>query len=188
MRPLWGGVVGSIFLSYRSADDAYAAALLDQMLSQVFGSDNVFRASRSIQLGSEYESALAVAVESSSVMLVIVGQGWMERAGSVNGRLGPDDWVRMEICKALELGIVIIPLLLSGVSRLADLHLPDEMRALASIQYLRFDYRNIENDFLRIKREIARYVSEVGESEIDAIAGMLRELADRVERFNDQSK
>jgi hypothetical protein len=179
--------MGSIFISYRSADDAYAAALLDQMLSEVFGANNVFRASRSIAPGSDYESALAAAVRASNVVLVIVGRAWIEGADGILETARPDDWVRTEIGMALELGTVIIPLLLAGVPRLADLELPSDMRQLCSFQYMRFDYRNIENDFSRIKREVARYVPEVQEPHVDVIAGMLRKIADTVEKLNDRS-
>ncbi|MDL4772495.1 TIR domain-containing protein [Actinomadura xylanilytica] len=178
--------MGSIFISYRSADDAYAAALLDQMLSQMFGRNNVFRASRSIVPGSDYESALLAGVESSRVMLVIVGKSWREGVEATGGKLfGSDDWVRKEIAKALEVGVVIIPILISGAPRLAELQLPQDVRKFSSFQYMRFDYRNVENDFLRIGQEVAHYVSGAEDLQSNAIASALRELADKVEALND---
>ncbi|MFC6881210.1 MULTISPECIES: TIR domain-containing protein [Actinomadura] len=181
----------SIFISYRSADDAYAAALLDEMLSQRFGHNNVFRASRSIAPGSDYQTALLAAVGSTKVMLVIVGRSWAaETAPAARHAFSPDDWVRKEVAKAIELGIVVIPILLSGAPRLADLKFPPDMQKFTSFQYMRFDYKNIDNDFRRVEQEVSRYIPRAAELSKDAIASTLRNLASRVEvmRERDENK
>src|SRR5580698_5953711 len=64
----YDSMVNMIFLCYRSQVDAYAAALLDHLLSEHFGADNVFRASRSIKPGEDYRKALSAAAERSSAM------------------------------------------------------------------------------------------------------------------------
>jgi hypothetical protein len=45
--------LAAIFINYRSQSEAYAAALLDERLSNRFGSNQVFRASRSIDAGDD---------------------------------------------------------------------------------------------------------------------------------------
>ncbi|MBC3843004.1 toll/interleukin-1 receptor domain-containing protein [Streptacidiphilus sp. 4-A2] len=133
-----------IFINYRRETDAYAAALLDELLSRRLGPDQVFRAGRSIAPGADYTLEIARAITSCDAMLVVVGPGWQEQLAARY----PDqeDWVLYEIEKALEEQKVIVPVLLSGTSRIRPGDLPEVLLPLASFQYLRFDYRNTLRD------------------------------------------
>lgn len=148
-----------MFLSYRSAEDAYAAALLDLMLSESFGHDNVFRASRSISPGDDYPGTLMKSVESAKIMLVIIGRNWLEpKNGRPHYVSRPDDWMRKEVARALELKIPVLPILLSGAPRLGDAELPGDISRIKYIQYIRFDYRTIDDDYRNIRRAVSAYL------------------------------
>jgi hypothetical protein len=145
----------AIFINYRSQGEAYAAALLDERLARRFGSDQVFRASRSISAGEDYELAILNAVERCRVMLVVIGPDWSRHFAED----GDTDWVRQEISKAMTLETPIIPVLLSGTDRVRAANLPSDLAKLARVQYLRFDYRNLDQDTEKIAQEVARSVS-----------------------------
>ena len=104
-----------VFINYRRRDDAYAAAFLDFALSDEFGQDCIFRAGRSIPAGDDYEACLKAAVDQCVVMLVVVGFDWNE---SFKNNRNSIDWVHEEISRALSRGVRVVPILLSGVSRI----------------------------------------------------------------------
>jgi hypothetical protein len=144
--------VTSIFISYRAGDDAYAAALLDERLSQVFGTDQIFRASRSIMPGKSYTTAIMQALNACDVLLAVIGPTWTGRikeAGTRPEHRSPD-WVRTEIETALRRDIRIIPILLSRVPRLEADELPADITDLAYRQYLRFEHRNVDRDIVQL--------------------------------------
>lgn len=151
--------MAKVFINYRRQDDAYAAAYLDDSLSRVFGRDEVFRAGRSIPAGEDYEQSIRMAVQNCSCMLVVVGPCWTE-SFRVDGDMV--DWVHLEITQALTRRIPIIPVLLSGVSRLPVTGLPSDLSIISKLQYLRFDYRNTEQDLAYIASELRRAVPALG--------------------------
>ena len=140
-----------IFLCYRAGDDAYAAALLDDRLARAFGRDAVFRASRSILPGESYAEAIVQAIDRCSTVLAVIGPTWAGRIRDDAAR-GGDDWVRIEIAKALSGGARVIPLLLSRTVRLRAADLPPDIAPLAERQYLTFDHRNVERDIDQLLR------------------------------------
>ncbi|MFF0297728.1 toll/interleukin-1 receptor domain-containing protein [Kitasatospora sp. NPDC004614] len=141
-----------IFINYRRATDAYAAALLDELLSRELGSRRVFRAAKSIPVGSDYVSEISKAIGSCDAMLVVVGVGWSESFSAIgNGR---EDWVLREIREALGARKVIIPIVLSGASVIRRESLPEDLAGLEFLQYLRFDYRNSAQDAIYISRRL----------------------------------
>jgi hypothetical protein len=134
----------NVFLCYRSGDDAYAAALLDEKLSQAFGLRAIFRASRSILPGESYSSAIMRALEECQTVLVIIGPTWVDRLR--HDGTDDDDWVRTEIMTAMDRGSRVIPVLLNRVSRLDRHYLPSDIADLAEKQYLSFDHRHVARD------------------------------------------
>ena len=141
-----------IFLCYRSGDDAYAAALLDEKLSDVIGRQNVFRASRSVKPGESYSEAIMTALEVCDTVLVVIGPTWREHIDK-SGDHEPstqDDWVRIEIATALRHGKQVIPLLLSRTPRLTAHDLPQDISDMAYKQYLKFEHRNMDMDLARL--------------------------------------
>ncbi|GGZ17071.1 toll/interleukin-1 receptor domain-containing protein [Streptomyces nitrosporeus] len=141
------GKVSRIFINYSKKGGAYAAALLDELLSNRFGEEEIFRASRSIAPGSDYSESILECVAGCEVLLVIVDADWTKRftpqAYDANRK---EDWVSREIEEAFKHGKVVIPVLLSGAERLDGSPLHGAAADVARLQYLRFDYRNIHQD------------------------------------------
>lgn len=159
-----------IFLCYRSGDDAYAAALIDDRLSRVFGAAGVFRASRSIRPGESYSEVILRELEQCETMLVVVGPTWVERLHPGGcGSAGDVDWVRTEIATALNNGTRVIPILLSRTPRLVERQLPVDIAALAHRQYVKFEHRTVERDFAQLVAALdsTDWLSTVDASPID---------------------
>lgn len=143
-----------IFINYRRAD-AYAAALLDRGVSKHTGQNSIFRASRSIPPGADYEQAILNAVESCDVMLVIIGPSWSAEFARRENQ-SANDWTRQEIAEGLKRAKFIVPILLTGSSIPSEAELPSDISSIVLRQYLRFDYRNIDQDLAHVVTELRR--------------------------------
>ncbi|MDL4816024.1 toll/interleukin-1 receptor domain-containing protein [Actinomadura opuntiae] len=187
--------MAAIFINYRSGDDAYAAALLDILLSNSYGANEVFRASRSIEPGDDYAKAIISAIEECDVFLAIIGARWHETIAKSTYKQDerPGDWVVHEISCALKAGVKVVPVLLAGAQRPNESHLPDSIKEVAQYQYLRFDYRNIENDFLNIIAKLAGVIERGTRDQtvdsgslrlnIGAILGIFQDLSERINKL-----
>lgn len=131
----------SIFICYRSVDEPYAAALMDHVLSPHFGPDVVFRASRSIDPGDDFEKKIFATIESASMVLAVIGPEWLD-ARDENGRKldNPEDMVRRELLAAHGHGVRVVPVLVN-TRRLRPEDLPAELTWLAGRQDVRVDFR-----------------------------------------------
>ncbi|MBK3586881.1 toll/interleukin-1 receptor domain-containing protein [Streptomyces sp. MBT57] len=152
-----GCQVVHIFINYRKGGGAYAAALLDALLSERFGEDQVFRAAKSVVAGSDFAESILKAVSECQVMLVVVDPGWSDKFNTLKSG-SPDafDWVQREIEEAFRLNRIVVPVLLSGADRLRQDDLPEPLVRLAFVQYLRFDYRNVRQDSIYMAEQLAR--------------------------------
>jgi hypothetical protein len=144
-----------VFINYRTGDGDEAAALIGERLSDRFGAELVFRASRSIRPGEAFPEELLQAVRCSPVLLAVMGPDW-----SRDVRLGDaNDWVRREILTAIEHGARVIPVLRGRkTDRLKMADLPPELAGLADVQSLRLDMATATADVERIGDVLAELV------------------------------
>jgi hypothetical protein len=148
--------MSGIWISYRKSDDPFAAVAIDERLCQSFGPDNVFRDSRSIPAGIDFEPELWGRLARSTVLAAVIGAHWLGNAPD-GGRYvdSPDDFVRREIAFAARLGIPIVPILVGLVSLPTRDELPRDIKMLAARQYLRLKVRSFEYDTRRLIDEFA---------------------------------
>jgi hypothetical protein len=143
--------MSQIFISYRKAEDGFAAVAIDERLCEHFGADRVFRDSRTIMPGVDFGPDLWRTLAHSAVLAVVVGPRWLTAGLDGRRRIdNPDDFVRREIALALEIDKPVIPILLADAPQLAAEALPDNIRALASHQYVRIYPRTFEHDMRRL--------------------------------------
>jgi hypothetical protein len=144
-----------VFISYRTGDEPFGAALIDTALCARLGPDSVFRAPRSILPGEDFAHAILNAVKKSSVLLAVIGPRWLE-ATDRDGRPrlhDPADWVRREILQAFHSGVRVIPVLLNA--NLPQEHeLPPAIAQLSSHQYLRLHHRYAPAELARLVDEV----------------------------------
>ncbi len=123
---------GRIFISYRRQDSAYPAGWLYDRLAARFGPEQIFKDIDSIELGDDFVDTITNAVGSCDILLALIGQEWLDIAGSDGTRRldDPDDFVRLEIEAALERKVLLIPILVDGALMPRGDELPPSIAAL----------------------------------------------------------
>lgn len=155
--------VTQVFLNYRAADKDFGVHMLDRALSDRFGADAVFLASRSIPLGAEWESQMFDAVRNSDALLAIMGRNWLDAADERGNRLidRPEDFLRRELELAHELHKKIIPVRLD-TPRLTEQRLPAELAWLAGCQDIEIRFRSANLDVDRLVDKLKLQIPELG--------------------------
>ena len=124
-----------IFLSYRRADSEHATGRISDRLRQTLGSEAVFRDVDTVRLGEDFEKRVDTILKQCAVMLVIIGEEWLDlrKKDSDERRLDdPDDLVRREISAALENEeTVVIPVLIGNAEMPKPENLPEDLKPLA---------------------------------------------------------
>lgn len=124
--------MSTIFISYRRGDSAGHTGRLFDVLRNKFGKASVFRDIDDLEPGVDFVDALDQALVKCDILLVIIGDEWASATGSKGRRLDqPDDFVRMEVAKALERNVRVIPVLVAGATMPNVEELPEDLRALA---------------------------------------------------------
>ena len=122
-----------VVISYRREDSAAIVGRIYDRLVEKFGRDAVFKDVDSIPLGVDFRRHLDSIVAECSVLLVVVGEKWFERASNSGlSRLeDPRDFVRIEVESALRRNIPVIPLLVQNASLPSEESLPEAIRELS---------------------------------------------------------
>jgi TIR domain len=153
-------IVPRIFISYRRSDSAAASGRIYDRLCQAFGEGSIFKDVDDIPPGANYRAILEHEVALCDVLLVIIGQRWLN-ASDPQGRRRldhPDDFVRIEIETGLKrANVLVIPVLVDEAVMPTPEELPDALRDL--------HYRNaapVRND-PDFNRDITRLISTIQE-------------------------
>jgi len=158
--------MAEIFLSYRRQDSQSATGRLADDLEARFGDERVFR-DREIAAGEDFVEAIRRSVESSTVVLAVVGPRWLD-ARDAEGRRrldDPRDFVRLEIEHALAAGVALVPVLVDGATMPMASELPPSLAAFARCQAVELADRRWRFD---VETLVASLQSRFG---IDAAAG-----------------
>lgn len=160
--------MNELFLNYRTQGGGKEAAYIcDTQLSARFGTESVFRAQKSIDLGTNYIDALITGVRHSRVLLALIGPRWMDAPDRKRpGRRAldnPKDWVRREIEEAFASGVLVVPVLMGRKMEQIDrLRLPKSLAGLAECQYERLiSTRTADADIARIGDRLVRQIPEL---------------------------
>jgi len=122
-----GKLANEIFISYRRSDDPSFAGRLYDHLEAEFPSE-VFMDVASIQPGHSFDEAIQRHLESSKVVLAVIGSRWIDEAARL---ASPDDYVRRELKIALTKKNRVIPILTESASELNASRLPEDLKDLA---------------------------------------------------------
>ncbi|MEZ5538032.1 MAG: TIR domain-containing protein [Thiolinea sp.] len=133
--------MGKVFISYRRQDSAgYVRALYNE-LAQYFGQEQIFMDVDDIPLGTDFVNILNNNLKDCTMMLVVIGPQWLDiRDSQGNRRLeNADDFVRLEVARAIKQGFIIIPVLVNGAAMPSEKDLPDDLQPLSRRQALELD-------------------------------------------------
>ncbi|SIM67100.1 CHAT domain-containing protein [Micromonospora cremea] len=151
----------SFFLSYRLDDESVAARLIDDALSARFGSDNVFRDTRSLPAGADLAAELSRRLADSTALIVVIGRRW--RGDAVCGLGNPPHHIQREIEFAFDLNIPVIPVLVGGAEPPRETDLPAALRPLARRQFWQIHQRTADADIRDLIDDLAtRFGADVG--------------------------
>jgi hypothetical protein len=125
-----------VFLSYRRGDAGGYAGRLADALVQRLGPRSVFQDVTAISPGQDYTVAIDRALADSDAALVVIGPGWLTAVTPQGARrlLEADDYVRLELARALGRDIRVIPVLVGGARLPEAAELPDDLQGLAQRQ------------------------------------------------------
>lgn len=147
----------SIFISYRSFDEPFAALLIDQWLAARFGRGQVFRDSLTIPLGTHFPDRIALALQHCRALVAVIGDRWLCLGPDGRRRIDhPEDLVRREIATALRRDILVVPVLVGEAGLPSADELPADLQPLASRQYLQLRVRSADIDGRRLVEQLTR--------------------------------
>ena len=128
--------MADIFLSYRRQDSQSATGRLADRLEAHFGAARVFRDQESIAAGEDFVDAIRRAIETSTVLLVVVGPRWLGATDAAGRRRldDPHDYVRLEIELALRAGLAVVPVLVEDAAMPQATDLPTSLADFARCQ------------------------------------------------------
>lgn len=145
-----------VFLSYRR-DDAggYAGRLTDSLLLRL-GPKSVFHDVTAISPGQDYSVAIDRALADSDAALVVIGPGWLTAVTPQGTRrlLEADDYVHLELARALGRDIRVIPVLVGGARLPEAAELPDDLQELSQRQALELHNETWHHDIDGLVRSL----------------------------------
>jgi formylglycine-generating enzyme len=148
-----------IFISYRYSDSQSAAALIGERLRLEFGVDEVFVDFADLPLNKDFARELQRHLVSCSVVLALIGPGWLDATDAHGQRRLDDvnDFVRIELELALRMGIPVIPILIDGARFPLVGELPEALRPLYGWRSMQFSMDRLEasmDNLVRIVRNV----------------------------------
>jgi hypothetical protein len=124
--------MSGVFISYRREDSSGYAGRLFDILSVHFGKENIYMDLDTIRGGDNFVTVIEDKIGQCDALLAVIGERWLTITGE-NGSRRLDmahDFVRLEIAKALERGVRVIPVLVGGATMPQQQDLPDDLRSL----------------------------------------------------------
>ncbi|MCP9771576.1 toll/interleukin-1 receptor domain-containing protein [Synechococcus sp. Tobar12-5m-g] len=150
----------SILIIYRKGDTEGQAGRLFNDLIRHFGNNAVFMDVTGIEPGRDFRKAIDNQVTSCSVLLAVIGKGWViakDHSGAL--RLDdPMDFVRLEIASALRRDIPVLPLLVQGAKMPRAEELPEDLRALAFRNAVELTHTRWDSDVQVLIKALRPYI------------------------------
>jgi hypothetical protein len=149
--------MAGVFISYRRSDSDVAAGRLADDLTAIFGRETIFRDVDTLELGEDYTTALDHALDSCAALIAMIGPRWASITDDVGRRRleDPKDWVRLEITRALQRGIRVIPILVSATIP-RETEVPADMKSLLRRQALELSDRHWRQDIELLTEALER--------------------------------
>lgn len=158
----------NIFVSYRVKDTQLATGRLTDALKQYIDEGRIFMDIDKIEPGYDFTQVISKYLDSSEIMLAIIGPDWMAHNPEKNSyRIhDPNDWVRKEVASALKRNIRVIPVLIDGAEMPSDEQLPDDLKPLLLRQAFEISNKRWKYDSEQL---INTLLKNLGEKPIDAL-------------------
>jgi hypothetical protein len=162
-----GPAGGGVFISYRRRESSGITGRLYDRLAGHFGDAQVFMDVDTIAPGVDFTKVIAQAVSNCTVLLAVIGPGWLTATDEDGERRleDPDDLVRLEIQAALERDIRVIPILVEGAVMPRGRQLPEELAGLARRNAISLRHESFRSDADRLLEAIEPILASAGASQ-----------------------
>jgi hypothetical protein len=152
-----------ISISYRRKDsDAITGRIFDRLVAH-YGANAVFRDIDNIPPGYDFRKYISNALESTDILLAVVGPQW---TGTTEGRTRiheATDLVRIEIEAALRKDIPVVPLLVGNANMPDPTELPDGLKDFAFRNAVKVDaLEDFDDHVKRLIRNLDRLLETRG--------------------------
>jgi len=147
-----------IFISYRRQDEPnFAGRLYDRLVAR-FGRSKVFIDVDTIELGLDFAEVIDQSLSQCEIMIVVIGKDWLnvideEGEPRLNN---PDDYVRLEVEKALQSRTRVIPVLVEGAAVPKSSQLPGPLTPLARRNGIAMAHASFASDAERLIETLDR--------------------------------
>jgi hypothetical protein len=161
-------MAGKIFINYRRDDSASHALAVAGYLENKFGKSNIFIDIDRLRAGLKFRTVLEDKLGQCKVMLAIIGPNWVNAhdkeigrhrstrpVASASRRLDdPEDWVRIEIERALARNIPVIPVLVAGATLPSKSDLPPSLQPLIEHQCATVTTNSFRHEMAGLARDV----------------------------------
>lgn len=156
-------MTGKVFINYRREDTSQAAGRIYDKLAYSFGNELIFIDIDKIPYGSNFEDHIQEHINSSKVVIVLIGQKWITAGHGiwpfVKRRIDSKaDWVRREIATALNRGVQLLPILIDGAKMPNVSQLPEEITALCTHNALHLRHEMFSHDIGALIRTVGSII------------------------------
>ena len=155
--------MSGVFISYRREDSSGYAGRLFDILSVHFGRENMYMDLDTIRGGDNFATVIEEKISQCDVLLAVIGERWLTSTGE-NGSRRLDmagDFVRLEIAKALERGVRVIPVLVGGATMPHQDDLPNDLRPLSVHQAMDLRDAHFHADAEQLMDELNKTVPSI---------------------------
>jgi len=151
-----------IFISYRRQDEPNFAGRLYDRLAARYGRETVFMDVDTIDLGVDFAEVIDQSLARCQVMIVVIGREWLGVVDEDGERRldNPDDYVRLEIEKALRSGTRVIPVLVEGATTPKSTQLPPPLASLSRRNGIAMAHASFTSDASRLIETLDRVLAE----------------------------
>ena len=149
-------MAGKIFINYRRDDSASHALAVAGYLENKFGKRNIFIDIDRLRAGLKFRTVLEDKLGQCKVMLAIIGPNWVDARDGGSRRIdNPEDWVRLEIERALARKIPVIPVLVAGATLPSKSDLPPSLQPLLKHQGATLTTNGFRYEMAGLARDVA---------------------------------
>jgi len=152
----------NVFLSYRREDSAGYTGRLNDRFVERWGEARVFFDLDTIAPGEDFVEAIDRTLAQCEVMILVIGPRWLT-ATEPDGRRRidePADYHRIEVERALQRGIRIIPALVGGARMPGEAQLPEALKKLARRNAVEISDKRFRYDADQLSDEVDRILEK----------------------------
>jgi hypothetical protein len=156
--------MAKITVSYRREDsEAITGRIFDRLVAR-YGKSSVFRDIDNIPPGVDFRTHIDDALQTTDVVLVVIGRRWLGSAKPGNRRIhDAEDPVRIEVETALRRGISVIPVLVGDTKMPTAAQLPKTLKDFVFRNAVRVDSgQDFEHHTERLLRAMDRTLERSG--------------------------